>query len=71
MEGVEWEGLYESRHAPAPGEPVPAATGREKEQGKEKGKGKAVQIATPPATRRANGRGRQLSIRPRQGSRRS
>ena len=53
MEGVEREGLYESRHAPALGEPVPAATGREKEQGKEKGMGKAVQIATPPATGRA------------------
>jgi len=53
MEGVEREGLYESRHALAPGEPVPTATGGEKEQGKEKGKGKGVQIATPPATGRA------------------
>jgi len=31
MEGVEREGLYKSRHEPAPGEPVPAATGGEKE----------------------------------------
>jgi len=31
MEGVEREGLYKSRHEPAPGEPLPAATGGEKE----------------------------------------
>ena len=63
MEGVEREGLYEYRHAPAPGEPVPAAMGGEKEQGKEKGKGKAVQIATPPATgRAARQRKRQAAV---------
>jgi len=47
MEGVEREGLFGSKHAPAPGEPVssmhPGPLTEEKEKkGKEKGKGKAV-----------------------------
>jgi len=58
MEGVEREGLFASRHAPALGEPTltaqgaPEGKGEEKEK-KEKGKGKAVQTATPPAEGRA------------------
>jgi len=48
MEGVEQEGLYGSRYAPAPGEPMPGAAGGKREE--EKGKGKKVQIAAPPAT---------------------
>jgi len=51
MEGVEREGLFGSKHAPALGEPVPPMSpapemGRRK---KEKEKAKAMQIAVPPA----------------------
>ena len=58
MEGVEREGLYGSRHAPAPGEPAPTiptgpATEEKGKKGKGKAKGKAVQIAVPPAPGRA------------------
>jgi len=58
MEGVERGGLFGSKHAPVPGEPVssmpPGPTTEEKEKkGKEKGKGKAVQIVAPPAMGRA------------------
>jgi len=55
MEGVEREGLFGSKHAPAPGEPVPVmppgpAAEEKEENEKGKGKGKVVQIAAPPAT---------------------
>jgi len=58
MEGVEREGIFGSRHAPAPGEPVPPmppapTTEEKKKKEKEKGKGKAVQIAVPPDSGRA------------------
>jgi len=54
MEGVEWEGLFGSKHTPAPGEPVPSMppgpmTEEKEKKGKEKGKGKAVQIVASPA----------------------
>jgi len=68
MEGVEREGLFGSKHAPAPGEPVssmpPGPTTEEKEKkGKEKGKGKAVQIAAPAAMgRAARQRKRQAAV---------
>ena len=55
MEGVEREGLFGSKHAPALGEPVPAmppepATEEKEKKEKGKRKGKVVQITTPPAT---------------------
>jgi len=58
MEGVEREGLFGSKHAPALGEPVSSmppgpTTEEKKKKGKEKGKGKAVQIAASPAMGRA------------------
>jgi len=58
MEGVEREGLFASRHAPALGEPTLTAQGApggkgEERKKKEKGKGKAVQTATPSAEGRA------------------
>ena len=58
MEGVEREGLFGSKHAQAPGEPVSSmpqgpTTGEKEKKGKEKGKGKAVQDAAPPAMGRA------------------
>ena len=52
MEGVEREGLFRSKHAPALGEPVPTRLGEKDKKEKDKGKGKAVQIATPSATDR-------------------
>jgi len=58
MEGVERDGLFGSKHAPAPEEPVssmppgPTTEVKEKKE-KEKGKGKAVQVAAPPAMGRA------------------
>jgi len=68
MEGLERGGIFGSKHAPAPGEPVssmpPGPTTEEKEKkGKEKGKGKAVQIAEPPAMgRAARQRKRQAAV---------
>jgi len=68
MEGVEREGLFGSKHAPAPGEPVPVmppgpATEEKEEKEKGKGKGKVVQIAAPPATGRvARQRKRQATV---------
>jgi len=76
MEGVEREGLFGSKHAPAPGEPVstippgpvpamsPGPAMEEKEKkGKGKAKGKAVQIAAPPATgHAARQRKRQAAV---------
>ena len=58
MEGVEREGLFASRHAPALGESTLTAQGAPEGKGEEKkkketGKGKAVQTATPPAEGRA------------------
>jgi len=69
MEGVEREGLFGSKHAPAPGEPVssmpPGPTTEEKEKnGKEKGKGKAVQITAPPAMGRAACQRKSVKILP-------
>jgi len=52
MEGVEWEGLFASQHAPEVGAAMPTqgmAPGPSKKKGKEKENGKAVQIAVPPA----------------------
>jgi len=51
MEGVEREGLFGSKHAPALGEPVPPMPPAPEMGGrkKEKGKAKVMQIAVPPA----------------------
>jgi len=68
MEGVEREGLFGSKHAPAPGEPVPVmppgpATEEKEEKEKGKEKGKVVQSVAPSATGRvARQRKRQATV---------
>jgi len=63
MEGVEWDGLHRSAHAPGSGEqavPVTKAE-NEKEEKEEKGKASMVQVATPAGgkTHRQKGSAKQ------------